>query len=170
MRNHGYSYHPLYKVWESMKARCYNSNNAGYKDYGSRGIIVCPKWKHSAPTFIQWAEPLHRPGLTLERFDVNGNYSPSNSGFVTPSDQIRNCRPKGNNTYVGIYPQGQIGRTGWVAGIDRKYLGYADTELEALAIRNTYIMANNINAPLQGMPKEVTKLWDYHRCTNSKNV
>ena len=43
---HGYRNHKLYPVWVALKARCYNKNNYAYKDYGSRGIIVCPEWKN----------------------------------------------------------------------------------------------------------------------------
>ncbi len=34
-----------YHAWEGMKARCYNTNHADYKNYGSRGITVCVRWR-----------------------------------------------------------------------------------------------------------------------------
>jgi hypothetical protein len=43
-RNIGYSKHPLYSVWQSMKQRCHNSKAANYRFYGARGISVCSEW------------------------------------------------------------------------------------------------------------------------------
>lgn len=31
-------------VWLNMMRRCYNSKNKYYKDYGGRGVTVCPRW------------------------------------------------------------------------------------------------------------------------------
>lgn len=34
----------LYKLWHSMKSRCYNPNHPSYSLYGGRGVTVCDKW------------------------------------------------------------------------------------------------------------------------------
>lgn len=34
-----------YWVWNAMVQRCTNKNDAGYKNYGGRGITVCDKWR-----------------------------------------------------------------------------------------------------------------------------
>jgi len=45
----------LYHVWLDMKQRCSNINNKRYKNYGGRGIIVCPEWANCYITFRDWA-------------------------------------------------------------------------------------------------------------------
>ena len=41
---HGMSYSKEYKIWTVMLQRCTNSKCKAYKDYGGRGIEVCPEW------------------------------------------------------------------------------------------------------------------------------
>jgi hypothetical protein len=59
-----------------MKQRCLNPNNAGYKNYGGRGIRIC-KGLLSFEKFIGILGK--RPEkYTLDRIDNNGNYSCGN--------------------------------------------------------------------------------------------
>ena len=44
----------LYGVWSNMKARCSNSNQISYRNYGARGIEVCQEWLSFEP-FQIWA-------------------------------------------------------------------------------------------------------------------
>lgn len=88
-RTHGMTKHPLYDAWINMKQRCQNSNHKHYNRYGGRGIKVCERWE----TFDLFAGdllPLWKKGLTLERIEVNGDYSPENCEWVTPTMQSRN--------------------------------------------------------------------------------
>lgn len=41
---------PEYSAWHSMKARCYNTANNRYHDYGGRGIEVCPGMERQLPS------------------------------------------------------------------------------------------------------------------------
>lgn len=66
-----------------MMRRCYNEKSVAYKDYGAKGIIVCPEW-HNRDNFRKWAlENGYVKGLRLERINSKGNYDPSNCRFGT---------------------------------------------------------------------------------------
>src|SRR5262245_41189656 len=42
---HGMRKTKIYRLWCSMKDRCYNKNCEHYADYGGRGIYVCERWQ-----------------------------------------------------------------------------------------------------------------------------
>lgn len=56
---HGYrkakNTHPCYKVWHSIKDRCYNPNTPNYKWYGAKGVTMCDEWKNNPQAFCDWA-------------------------------------------------------------------------------------------------------------------
>lgn len=88
---HGLSKSKLYRVFNSMKQRCYNKNNEKYKNYGGRGIIICDEWLQDRKTFFDWAfENGYNDTLTIDRINVNGNYEPNNCRFVTNNEQMWN--------------------------------------------------------------------------------
>lgn len=94
---HGLSKLPIYKVWTSMKSRCYRINDKRYLRYGGRGILVCKEWISNAELFVKWAnENGYIKGLTIDREDNNGNYSPANCRFVTIAKNNRNS----SNTHL----------------------------------------------------------------------
>lgn len=83
--------HPLYSVYSSMLARCYNRNATGYPDYGGRGIKICQEWLDDFWQFV--TDVGDRPeGLTLDRKDTNGNYEKSNIRWASWSEQRLNQR------------------------------------------------------------------------------
>lgn len=91
---------PLYPTWSSMKQRCFNKNNISYKNYGGRGITVCPDWlgPEGFDRFEKWAyENGYAPetGVSLDRIDANGNYEPSNCRWANLFVQAVNKRPSG---------------------------------------------------------------------------
>src|SRR5437016_11997068 len=89
---HGLSNHPLYRVWGSMKKRCYYPRCYGYEHYGGRGIIVCRAW-HEFPPFYRWAMANgYQRGLFLDRIDNDKNYEPANCRFITGVESNRNRR------------------------------------------------------------------------------
>jgi len=84
-------HHELYPIWNMMKQRCYNPNNSRFQSYGARGITVCERWLNSFANFL--ADMGERPpGLTLDRKDTNGNYSPDNCVWSDRRTQDHNRR------------------------------------------------------------------------------
>jgi hypothetical protein len=94
---HGFSEHPLYKVYKFMISRCYDKSAHDYENYGGRGITVCNEWKKHINLFIDYCDslPKHlawKPGFQLDRIDNNQGYKPGNVRFVTSSKNMRNTR------------------------------------------------------------------------------
>lgn len=80
-----------YVSYKAMLARCNNPDHDNYHNYGGRGIKVCAKWLHSFDAFL--ADMGERPeGKTLDRNDVNGDYSAANCKWATDAEQRANRR------------------------------------------------------------------------------
>jgi hypothetical protein len=76
-----------------MRQRCLNRRNRSYQGYGGRGIIICEEWQESFPTFFAWAITHgYRPGLTIDRKDNDGPYSPGNCQFIPNKENSRKTR------------------------------------------------------------------------------
>lgn len=90
------SYNEAYKCWENMRSRCLNPNSTGFENYGGRGIKVCDRW-NSFEAFLKDIGPRPSPAHSIDRIDVNGDYSPENTKWSSQKEQARNTR---NNVYV----------------------------------------------------------------------
>jgi len=97
---HGLKRTTEYIIWSSMKRRCNDPGCEQYKDYGLRGIAVCPRWD-SFENFL--ADMGKRPSKdhTLERMDNESGYAPSNCIWATREEQGNNKRNNRKITAFG---------------------------------------------------------------------
>ena len=90
-KTHGMTDTKLYIIWQNMKHRCNDPNNNMFANYGGRGIKVCDEWMSGFEPFLKWAlGPGYQEGLSIERIDVNGNYTPENCKWITMQQQWLN--------------------------------------------------------------------------------
>lgn len=91
----------LYIIHFNMKRRCNGVNTPYYKNYGGRGIKYCKEWERYE-TFKKWALANgYKDGLSLDRIDVDGDYTPQNCRWVTWKEQSNNKRQTVFITYKG---------------------------------------------------------------------
>jgi len=89
--------HYLYTLWRHIKSRCYDVNYHAYKWYGARNITMRKNWikNYAAFKYDILSTLGERPkGQSLDRINNDGNYVLSNLRWATPSQQIKNRRPK----------------------------------------------------------------------------
>lgn len=80
---------PLYRIWQSMKTRCYNERNPNYARYGAKGIRICQRWLDSFDAFVD--DMGHPPeGCSIDRIDPYGDYTPENCRWATRMAQSQN--------------------------------------------------------------------------------
>ncbi len=83
--------------YRAMMARCYNPKTSSYKNYGGRGIKVCPAWKNNPMQFLKDMGPKNEPKskYALDRKDPNQDYSPVNCRWLLISGNSKRVRNHG---------------------------------------------------------------------------
>lgn len=88
-----------WQSWRSMHNRCRDKRDP---NYGGRGIRVCDRWTGPQGYEHFLLDLGERPaGMTLDRVDVDGDYTPANCRWACPAEQSRNTRRNILITYQG---------------------------------------------------------------------
>lgn len=101
---HGKTKSREYRARYDMFSRCYDEKHPGYPEYGGAGITVCARWLESFENFYEDMGDCPE-GMSLDRIDPSGNYSPENCRWTTLSVQSYNTKIKCTNTSgrTGVY-------------------------------------------------------------------
>jgi|SRR6478752_275056 len=91
-KTHGLSKSPLYKLWATVKNRCYNKNDRIYSEYGGRGVRMCDEWRDNPEAFMEWCKDngwqnglqIDKDIIAMSQGLVPDIYSPERCQFVTP--------------------------------------------------------------------------------------
>lgn len=84
------------KLGKNMRRRCTEEDKTGC--YFNRGIKVCEEWQKDFIPFREWAlSHGYQNNLTLDRINVNGNYTPDNCRWIT---QVEQCNNKRTNRHI----------------------------------------------------------------------
>ncbi len=79
-------------AYNAMHQRCSGKNQP---DYGGRGIKVCDRWSGKRG-YVEFLKDMGRrpDGCSLDRMDVDGDYTPDNCRWADAVTQRNNQRPR----------------------------------------------------------------------------
>lgn len=137
---------PEYQAWLAMKGRCLNTRHEAFKNYGGRGIRICPEWIDSFLVFLEDMGERTSAKHSLDRIDNDGNYEPGNCRWATRVQQNSNTRRRAKSGCIGVYPASR-GR-GWqaVAELDGRtfHVGYFASAEVAARARDAFVVERQL--------------------------
>lgn len=99
-----------------MKARCLNRSHRNFKNYGGRGIKIEKSWlkfenfrNDMLKKCVEHVEKFGKKETSLDRIDVNGDYSEKNCRWATRKEQNNNAR---SNVFI-TFNKKTMTLTGW---------------------------------------------------------
>lgn len=104
-KTHDKSSHALYSVHANILNRTHNptGSNLCYE-----GIEVCDEWSNNFMSFYDWAmRSGYRKGLSIDRINRAGNYTPDNCRWVdvVVQSQNRGVTRRSTTGYKGVYKE-----------------------------------------------------------------
>ena len=131
---------PTFVSWMAMNNRCYTKSSSAYRKYGYMGIAVCERWRHSFKNFLE--DMGDRPkGMTLDRIDYYGNYTPENCRWATPLEQANNQK---SNVKVEIH-----GKKMNVSQAMRHYGVYTKSGVYYTRLKRGWSVERTFTTPIQ---------------------
>lgn len=97
----------VYYTYRGMISRCTSPSDRAFKNYGGRGIKVCDRWLSGEGGLLGvqcfYLDMGDKPSSkhSLERIDVNGDYSKENCTWVPIGAQTKNTRANRRITIFG---------------------------------------------------------------------
>ena len=117
---HGLSNHPLMSVWGGIMSRCHNKKDAGYKNYGGRGVRMCKEWRLSFKKFYDWCMANGwMEGLQVDK-DMKGDGLLYSSKTCTIVTHIQNQQKK-RTSFLVKYKGRTKSLTEWCKELGMKY-------------------------------------------------
>lgn len=117
-KTHGLSDTRLYKIYHSMKKRCYNKKSNNFFRYGAVGINICDEWLNSFEVFYNWAiNNGYNDKLSIDRINNKLGYEPTNCRWVSMKQQQNN---KKNNITIAYKDKTQS-LTDWCNELNLDY-------------------------------------------------
>jgi hypothetical protein len=112
---HGMSKKQTYKCWAEMKYRTKSETFEFAHRYIERGIKVCERWQNSFTDFYLDMGECPK-GMSLDRIDNDGDYTPDNCRWATQQTQSNN---RGSNRIITFNGDSKtIAEWARVSGID----------------------------------------------------
>ena len=140
-QTHGMSDTRQYKIWQTLKTRCANSNHPEYSKYGGRGISYPKNWETFDGFWDDMAEG-YADDKTIDRIDSSQGYSADNCRWVDYQGQNRN---KADNVLLTHNGKTQC-VAAWAEEVDipqttlygRKSRGWTDEQVLTTPVQKQY--------------------------------
>lgn len=88
VKKHGLSKTKEYKVWKTMRLKCYGSNLENR--YKGLNLWICDEWREDPEAFVSWAKQNgYQKGLELVRKDKNDGFYPENCVFLEKKETCK---------------------------------------------------------------------------------